>query len=79
MSSGNVVVATGGAIPPVVVGFPIIALPFSAHLGGILGGLGITGGGPHDDEWAVSVSIMFMTGFRLQASIQSITIGGRDG
>ena len=78
MSSGIVIVPVWGVLVPAVCCYPIIALPFSAHVAGFVGGHFAAGGGPQEDDCVVFSSISSISG-SLFWTARFITIGDRDG
>jgi hypothetical protein len=77
-SSGIIIVPVGGVLAPAVGCYPIIALPFSAHVAGFLGGHFSAGGGPQEDDCVVSASSWSIYG-SLFWTARLITMGDRDG
>jgi hypothetical protein len=78
MSSGMIIVPDGGAMAPAVGCYPTTALPFSALVGGFVGGHLAAGGGPQEDDCVVSSSIWSIAGCLFWA-VRLITMGDRDG
>jgi hypothetical protein len=74
ISSGSVIVASGGAMAPVFVGCPTFALPFSARVRVFVGGLYLFGGVSHIEDWAVFASICSISDC-YNRSIKPITLG----
>jgi hypothetical protein len=83
ISSGTVVMASGGAIVPVIVCGPTFAFPFSNLVGGLTTGYVASGPiytliGSCKEDWAVSSAIWPDLGL-VSRSFKLMTTGGRDG